>query len=114
VANIAVVHRISDLRAQADDGTTTAKVSMGLLADTQTRVLFRQASDQLAEARRLLALNATETEVLGRLSRGRALWKVGGRSAIVQHHIGPAEREMCDTDTRMRTHTGPTIDATSI
>jgi hypothetical protein len=107
VANIAVVHRISDLRAQADDGTTTAKVSMGLLADTQTRVLFRQASDQLAEARRLLALNTTETEVLGRLSRGRALWKVGGRSAIVQHHIGPAERDMCDTDTRMRTQSGP-------
>jgi len=102
VANIAVVHRLSDLRAQADDGTTTAKVSMGLLADTQTRVLFRQASDQLTEARDLLGLNPTETEVLGRLSRGRALWKVGGRTAVVQHHISPAEEEMCDTDTRMR------------
>jgi hypothetical protein len=102
VANIAVVHRLSDLRAQADDGTTTAKVSMGLLADTQTRVLFRQASDQLAEARHLLGLNPTETELLGRLARGRALWKVAGRTAVVQHVIGPAEREFCDTDSRMR------------
>ena len=102
VANVAVVHRLSDLRAQADDGTTTAKVSMGLLADTQTRVLFRQASDQLAEARSLLGLNATETEVLGRLARGRALWKVGSRTAVVQHLIGPSEAALCDTDTRMR------------
>jgi hypothetical protein len=103
VANLAVVHRLSDLRAQADDGTTTAKVSMGLLADTQTRVLFRQASDQLAEARSLLGLNSTETEVLGRLARGRALWKVGSRTAVVQHIIGPNETALCDTDTRMRT-----------
>jgi len=51
VANIAVIHRLSDLRAQADDGTSTAKVSMGLLADTQTRVLFRQSPDQAPEAR---------------------------------------------------------------
>jgi hypothetical protein len=31
VANIAVAHRISDLRAQADDGTATAKITAGLL-----------------------------------------------------------------------------------
>jgi hypothetical protein len=102
VANVAVVHRLSDLRAQADDGTTTAKVSMGLLADTQTRVLFRQASDQLAEARALLGLNPTEAEVLGRLTRGRALWKVGTRTAVVQHVVGPEEADLCDTDVRMR------------
>ena len=102
ITNVAVVHRLSDLRAQANDGTTTAKVSMGLLADTQTRVLFRQASDQLAEARSLLGLNPTETQVLGRLIRGRALWKVGTRTAVVQHVVGAGETIMCDTDTRMR------------
>jgi len=102
VANLAVVHRLSDLRAQADDGTTTAKVAMGLLADTQTRVLFRQASDQLPDARALLGLNPTETELLGRLARGRALWKIGGRTAVVQHRIAAHEAAFCDTDTRMR------------
>ena len=50
VANLAIVHRLSDLRAQADDGTSATKVSMGLLADTQTRVLFRQSTDQVREA----------------------------------------------------------------
>ena len=57
VANISVAHRIADLRAQADDGTATAKVGLGLLADTQTRILFRQPSDQVAEATELLGLS---------------------------------------------------------
>ena len=101
VANVAVVHRLSDLRAQADDGTATAKVAMGLLADTQTRVLFRQATDQVGDARSLLGLTETEAQVLPRLSRGRAIWKVGGRTAVVQHVIGDPERRFCDTDARM-------------
>jgi type IV secretory pathway VirB4 component len=101
VANLAVVHRLSDLRSQADDGTATAKVSMGLLADTQTRILFRQSSDQVAEARELLGLTTTEAELVSRLCRGRALWKVGGSTAVVQHVIGRAERSLCDTDARM-------------
>jgi hypothetical protein len=98
VANVAVAHRLSDLRAQADDGTATAKVAMGLLADTQTRVLFRQASDQVAETADLLGLNSAEAFVLSRLVKGRALWKVAGRAAVVQHVIGPAEAALCYTD----------------
>ncbi len=101
VANIAIVHRLSDLRAQADDGTATAKVGAGLLADTQTRVLFRQSSDQVPDARALLGLTSTEATVLGRLCRGRAIWKVGGRTAVVQHVIGRDEVSFCDSDSRM-------------
>ncbi len=103
VANVAVVHRLSDLRAQADDGCATAKVGMGLLGDTQTRVLFRQSSDQVAEAVDLLRLSTPEAALLPRLARGRALWKVGGRTAVVQHVLGRAERLLCDTDARMVT-----------
>ena len=101
VANVAVVHRLSDLRAQADDGTIASKVSMGLLADTQTRVLFRQSTDQVREAADLLDLTTTEALLLPRLARGRALWKVGGHTAVVEHVIGPAERSFCDTDARL-------------
>ncbi|MGH9027506.1 MAG: ATP-binding protein, partial [Acidimicrobiia bacterium] len=101
VANVAVVHRLSDLRAQADDGTTTAKVAMGLLADTQTRIGFRQSTDQVADARELLGLTRTETDLLTRLTKGRALWKVAGRTAVVHHVIGPAEAHFCDTDAPM-------------
>jgi hypothetical protein len=101
VANLAIVHRLSDLRAQADDGTATAKVAMGLLADTQTRVLFRQAADQIPDATKLLGLTHAEATVLSRLCRGRALWKVGAHTAVVQHAIGERERLLCDTDARM-------------
>jgi hypothetical protein len=98
VANIAVAHRLSDLRSGADDGTATAKVAMGLLADTQTRVVFRQASDQVSETAELLGLNSAEAHLLSRLVKGRALWKVAGRAAVVQHVIGPAEQTFCYTD----------------
>ena len=102
VANMAIVHRLSDLRSQADDGTAAAKVSMGLLADTQTRVLFRQSVDQVTDARTLLGLTGTEAQLLSRLCRGRALWKVGvDHTAVVQHLIGRQERAMCDSDSRM-------------
>jgi len=101
VANLAIVHRLSDLRAQSDDGTAASKLSMGLLADTQTRVLFRQSSDQVHDTAGLLDLTEPETQLLPRLAKGRALWKVGDRTAVVAHAIGAAERWFCDTDARM-------------
>ncbi len=107
VANVAVIHRLSDLRAQADDGTTTAKVAMGLLADTQTRVLFRQAPDQIDDARQLLGLTGVEADLLTRLTRGRALWKIASRTAVVQHVVGPTEYALADTNARMHAHALP-------
>ena len=107
VANVAVIHRLSDLRAQADDGTSTAKVAMGLLADTQTRVLFRQSSDQTTEARELLGLTGVEADLLSRLTKGRSLWKVAGRTAVVQHHVGALEHQFCDTNARMLAVSSP-------
>lgn len=102
VANIAVAHRISDLRAQADDGSAAAKVAMGLLGDTDTRVIFRQQSDQVAEATSLLDLTAREAALLRGLAQGRALWKVGPHhTAVVQHVIGEREKWFCDTDSRV-------------
>jgi hypothetical protein len=107
VANVAVIHRLSDLRAQADDGTSTAKIAVGLLADTQTRILFRQATDQAPEARDLLGLTSVEADLLTRLTRGRALWKVAGRTAVVQHVVARGEVALSDTNARMITDTPP-------
>jgi DNA polymerase III delta prime subunit len=101
VANLAIIHRLSDLRAQADDGTAASKVSMGLLADTQTRILMRQSTDQVDEAKDLLGLTSTEADLLPRLVKGRALWKIGAHTAVVAHAITPAEHHFCDTDARM-------------
>ncbi len=102
VANIAIAHRPSDLAAQADDGSSTAKIAAGLLADTATKIVMRQAPDQLAEAERWLGLSPKERDLVGHLSRGQALWKVGSRSAVCLHEIAAGESKMCDTDGRMR------------
>ncbi|MCU4186455.1 ATP-binding protein [Acidiferrimicrobium sp. IK] len=102
VANIAVAHRLSDLRSQADDGTATAKVAMGLLADTQTRVIFRQSSSQISEAKELLGLSDEAAAILPQLPKGAALWKVGENDALVRHVISPAEAVICNTDSQLR------------
>ena len=102
VANISVAHRIADLRAQSDDGTAAAKVSMGILADTQTQILFRQSADQVPEATEMLGLTSYQAQLLPQLVRGRALWRVGDHTAVVQHRIGSAEWSICDTDQGMK------------
>jgi hypothetical protein len=100
--NILVTHRLSDLRAQADDGTAAAKVAAGLLGDVQTKVVFRQANEELDDARRLLRLNDRSLELLPRLTKGRALWVVAGRSAVVHHAVGAkTEAALVDTDAAM-------------
>lgn len=102
VANICIAHRPSDLGAQADDGTSTSKIATGLLADAATKILLRQAPDQLAAAGTQFGLTEPERHIVAQLARGRALWKVAGRTAVVQHMLTGAEAEMCDTDAGMR------------
>ncbi|MDQ1375097.1 MAG: hypothetical protein QOJ09_2435 [Actinomycetota bacterium] len=101
VANLCVAHRASDLGAQADDGSAVAKIAGGLIADAATKIVLRQAPDQLAAAATIFGFTDPETRIVGQLARGRALWKIGGRTAVVHHLIGPGERELCDTDARM-------------
>jgi type IV secretory pathway VirB4 component len=99
-ANIGITHRASDLVAQADDGTATAKIAAGLLADSATKIILRQAPDQLDQAAAHLGLTAPEVRIVSQLARGRALWKIGARTAVVHHHIAPSET-FTDTDSRM-------------
>jgi hypothetical protein len=100
-ANLCVTHRASDLVAQADDGSSTAKIAAGLLADSATKIILRQAPDQLNAAAAHFGLTEPEARIVGQLTRGRALWKVGGRTAVVHHLIAPGEETICDTDARM-------------
>ena len=104
VANICIAHRPSDLGAQADDGTATAKIASGLLADAATKILLRQAPDQLDAATSSFGLTDPERHIVGQLARGRALWKVAGRTAVVHHLLGRADAALIDTDARMSGH----------
>ena len=102
IANVAVLHRISDLHAVGAAGSEQVGLASGLLADSETRVIYGQAPGEVAVAGELLSLSETEAEVVPQLRRGVALWKVGRRSFLVQHVLGRHERVIVDTDEAMR------------
>jgi hypothetical protein len=102
VANVAVVHRLSDLRAAGSEGSAQQRLAEGLLADAETRVVFGQPASEAESSQHLLHLSNTERDLVTRLPRGVALWKVGGRSFLVEHQVGEMEAELVDTDEAMR------------
>ncbi|WSQ12910.1 ATP-binding protein [Streptomyces sp. NBC_01231] len=101
IANLMVIHRLSDLLTAGDAGSRGRALAEGLLADCSTRIIYRQETDQLRAAASLLGLTSVETDAIAHLNRGRGLWKVTGRSFIVQHLLHPHELSLFDTDARM-------------
>ena len=102
VANLAVVHRLSDLGAVGSTGSEAVALANGLLADCSTRIIYAQETDQVDATASALGLTDVEAEQLIHLPRGRGLWKIGRHSAIVDHVLGPDEAAIVDTDFRMR------------
>lgn len=98
VANIAVLHRLSDLTAVGAAGSEQVGLAEGLLSDSETRVIYAQPPGEIANAGPLLGLNDTEADLIPHLGRGVALWKVARRTFLVQHLLGPSERGLVDTD----------------
>ncbi len=101
VANIAILHRLSDLAAVGAAGSEQVGLAEGLLADSETRVVYAQSPGEVARTGELLGLTDTEADLVSTLHRGTALWKVGRRSFLVEHHLGQDERWMVDTDQAM-------------
>ena len=99
---ITVVHRCSDLAAQADDGTAAQSQAQGLLADADTRVVYAQAVGERARTREVFGLTDIEADLVTRLPAHRALWLVGRHVAVVDHVLGESEVALVDTDQRMR------------
>ena len=99
--NMVVMHRLSDLRSAGAEGSREVRLAEGLLADAETKIVYAQPPDQVAQARELLGLTDTEAELLPQLRRGWALWKVGQRSFLVQHRLSAIEEAIVDTDARM-------------
>ena len=101
VCNMAVLHRVSDLRSVGASDSEQVALAQGLLADSETRVVYAQSPGELEAAAELLSLSGTEAELLPQLRRGVALWKIGRRSFLVQHRLSAAERRIVDTDAAM-------------
>jgi hypothetical protein len=107
VSNVAVLHRVSDLRSVGASDSEQVALAQGLLSDSETRVVYAQSPGELEAASELLSLSDTEAELLPQLRRGIALWKVGQRSFLVQHRLSALERRIVDTDAAMTTAPRP-------
>ena len=101
VANVAVLHRLSDLEAAGAQHSEQVALAHGLLADSETRVVYGQSPAETDRARTLLGLTDVEADLLPELGRGVALWRVANRAFLVQHQLGASEKTIVDTDARM-------------
>jgi type IV secretory pathway VirB4 component len=101
VSNVAVLHRVSDLHSVGASDSEQVALAQGLLADSETRVIYAQSPGELTVASDLLSLSSTQAELLPQLRRGVALWKVGQGSFLVQHRLSPMERMLVNTDAAM-------------
>ena len=104
VSNVAVLHRVSDLRSVGASDSEQVALAQGLLSDSETRVVYAQSTGELGTAAELLSLSHTEADLLPQLRRGVALWKVGQRSFLVQHRL---ERGGAAYRRHRRRHDGP-------
>jgi hypothetical protein len=102
IANLLVIHRLSDLDAVGARGSEARAIAEGLLADCSTRIVYRQETDQLAGTAAALGLTTTERDLLSALPRGTGLWKIAGNSYVVRHRPHVEELELYDTDAAMR------------
>ena len=102
-ANIAVLHRPSDLLAQTDAGSAASAMAIGLLTDTDTIVSYAQNADELAHHGELLGWSAGERDRIARLDRGESLWALGEQHRVLLSHIinDGVEARLCNTDTRL-------------
>jgi len=94
------MHRLSNLASVGCAASEAIELAKGLLSDSQTRVVYQQACNELENLRELLQLTEREVAAVSGLSPGVALWKVGQRSFVVEHLVSRAERWMVDTDPR--------------
>ncbi len=106
VANMAVLHRLSDLHSVGTAGSEQVSLAEGLLADSETRVVYAQSPGEVARTAELLGLTATEADLVTQLRRGTALWKVGRRSFLVEHRLASGEQWLTDTDQAMAEYDG--------
>ncbi|MGO8862452.1 MAG: hypothetical protein ACLQRH_17070 [Acidimicrobiales bacterium] len=99
---VTIVQRISDLAAQADDGTTTSKRAQGFVTEAETKVTFNLGGGEARTSRGVMDWTESEALLVPKLPRGRALWRVGEHGAIVQTILSPRDIAMCDSNQAMR------------
>ncbi len=101
IANLLIFHKLSDLDNVGDQGSAMRSLASSLLANAESRIIYRQESDQIGTTAQTLGLTGTEQKLLPSLGTGQGLWRIKERSFVVQHQMHPDELRMFDTTARM-------------
>ncbi|MEU4360369.1 ATP-binding protein [Promicromonospora sp. NPDC023987] len=104
IANLFIIHKLSDLDNVGDSGSAARAIATSLLALAETRIIYRQETDQLGTTAAALGLTDTERARLPMLGLGQALWRIRERATLVQHQLHDAEAALYDSTSRMRTN----------
>jgi type IV secretory pathway VirB4 component len=103
IANLLIVHRLSDLDAVGDADSEARALARGLLGDCSTKIIYQQEVSESPLTARELGLSVAERSQLADLQRGEGLWRIGRRAFVVRHTATNAELTLFDTNTRMST-----------
>ncbi|MEU0265191.1 ATP-binding protein [Nocardioides sp. NPDC006303] len=106
IANMLIFHKLTDLDNVGDHGSAARALASSLLANAETRVVYRQETDQLGPTASALGLTGTEQSLLPTLGTGQGLWRIKDRSFLVQAQLHPAELSLYDTSRRASGTTG--------
>jgi len=102
IANLMVIHRLSDLDAVGDADSEARALALGLLADCSTKIVYAQETGEAAKTAAALGLSITEQRELPALAQGEGLWRMGQRTFVVRHRMTAGELALFDTNTRMQ------------
>lgn len=102
IANVLIIHRLSDLNTIGGENSDTRNLALGLMADCATKVIYQQGTESLGDITATLGLSRTEREQLPDLEPGEALWRTGKRSFVVRHLVTEGEWDIIQTDSKMQ------------
>ncbi|MDR0593950.1 MAG: ATP-binding protein [Bifidobacteriaceae bacterium] len=106
IANMLIFHKLTDLDNVGDQGTAMRALASSLLANAETRIVYRQESDQTTHAAEALGLTGAEKTLLPTLGTGQGLWRIKERRFVVAHQLHPDEPALFDTTARMSVDLG--------
>lgn len=101
IANLMIIHRLSDLDAVGEANSEARNLALGLLADCSTKIIYAQESGEADKTATALGLSTTEAKELPQLVQGEGLWRIRERAFVVRHLCTPGELELFDTNARM-------------
>lgn len=101
IANLMVIHRLSDLDAVGEANSEARNLALGLLADCSTKIIYAQEAGEATKTATALGLSSTEAAELPGLIRGEGLWRIKERAFVVNHLCTAGELELFDTNARM-------------